>query len=196
MSAFAASPPVNPNLEQLMDEANALSAEGRDEQAYLLYQQVYERLLVTPGEDDPSTLKIMFNMGFSLLSQDRVVEAHSMLEKVLPKLVSVTGDEHPDTLMSMSGLAGTLYRLDRYDEALAMYETLLSRQVRILGEDDDFTLDTMTNMAWVLFYLNCVDDAHRTASRGLIIARKVGNEKATADFVELLSDLTKSAAER
>jgi hypothetical protein len=68
-----------------------------------------------------------------------------------------------------------------------MYETLLPVQVRIEGEDNEYTIDAMVGMALVLLGLKRFDDAHRIASRGLLLARKVGNDEATADFVELLS---------
>jgi hypothetical protein len=63
MSSFAAAPPDNPSLEQLTDEADALTAESRHEQAYLVYQHLFDRLLVMFGEDSPVTLAIMFDMG-------------------------------------------------------------------------------------------------------------------------------------
>jgi hypothetical protein len=105
MSSFAA-PPVNSNLKQPKVEAEALSTEGEHEQAYLLYQQVYKRLLVTHDEDHSESVIIMYIMGVSLLQLHRFVEAHSIFEKVLPKLVSVRGDQHPLTLRGMSCMAG------------------------------------------------------------------------------------------
>jgi hypothetical protein len=128
-------------------------------------------------------------MGISLLNQDRHVEAHSMFEKVSERRSRVLGDEHPLTLTSMSCLAKTLYQIDRFDEALVVYETLLPRQLRIHGEGHVHTLLTMRYMTEVLLNLGRVDDAHRTTSRGLIIARKGGNEDAAADFADILSDL-------
>jgi hypothetical protein len=80
MSAFATSRPVNPPIGRLIANAQALFREGRYayEQAYLLYQQAYEGLMVTHGEDDRSTLTTMFNMSLALLHQKKYVEAHSM----------------------------------------------------------------------------------------------------------------------
>jgi tetratricopeptide (TPR) repeat protein len=189
MSSLATAPPVNPNLEQLAAKADALSTEGRHEQAYLLYVHLFDRLLVTRGEDHPPTLNTMFNMGVSLLHLDRVVEAHSMFEKVLPKFSSAIGDEHPFTLSSTSCLAETFFRLRRYDEALAMLETLLPRQVRIQGEGHDDTIATMRRLALVQLEHGRFDDARSTASRGLIIARKAGDKDATAVFVDILSQI-------
>jgi hypothetical protein len=86
-------------------------------------------------------------------------------------------------------MARTLSQLERDNEALAMLETLLPRRVRIIGEDHDNTLTTMRNMALVLLQLGRFEDAHRTASRGLLLARKVGHEEATAAFVDILSQV-------
>jgi tetratricopeptide (TPR) repeat protein len=148
-----------------------------------------EELLVTNGEDDPSTLNVMYAMGMSLTNQNRVVEAHSTFEKVLERRSRVLGDEHPHTLMSMRYLAETLYRLKRYDESLAMFEIVLPKQEQFHGEDHFQTLDTRIGMVLVLKDLDRFEDAHRTATRGLIVAREGGNEKAAAKLVDILSYL-------
>jgi hypothetical protein len=62
MSSFSAAPPVSPKLKQLMNEADLLMRVFRYEQAYLLYHQVYERLVVSHGEDHPLALNVRFNM--------------------------------------------------------------------------------------------------------------------------------------
>jgi tetratricopeptide (TPR) repeat protein len=116
-----------------MDEADALTAQDRYEQAYLLYQQVYERQLVRYGEDHQAAFIIMFTMAVSRVKSNRFVEALSKFEKVFPKFSSALGDDNPLTLANMSCLAETLFQLKRYDECLAMYETLLPKQERIEG---------------------------------------------------------------
>jgi tetratricopeptide (TPR) repeat protein len=179
----------NPSLEQLWVKADALTDQGRHEQAYLLYHQMYERLLVTRGEDHQCNLMIMYNVGMSLSKQDRGVEAHATFEKVLERQLRVLGCEHPFTLMTMSRLGCVLLGLHRFDEALVVYEALLPRQVRIHGEDHDDTLDTMNCMACVLSTFGRFDEAHRIASRGLLLARNVGNEEAAAGLVDTLSGL-------
>jgi hypothetical protein len=68
-----------------------------------------------------------------------------------------------------------------------MYETLWSRQIRIHGEGHEDTINTMLGVALVLRELDRFEDAHHTASRGVLLARKVGNEKETVQFVKLLS---------
>jgi hypothetical protein len=47
----------------------------------------------------------------------------------------------------------------------------------------------MEGMAEALYQLGRFDDAHRTASRGLLLARKVDYEEATANFVKLRSQI-------
>jgi tetratricopeptide (TPR) repeat protein len=189
MSSFAGCPTVNPNLKQLKDVADALMKEGRHEHASLLYQQLLERLPVTPGGDDLDTLETTFKLGLSFDQQHRYAEARSAFEEVLPKFSSIVGDEHPLTLLIISTLGSAYMRLGKFDEALAMLETLLARKVRIHGEDHDDTLDTMDCMAHVLCHLDRFDEAHRTASRGLLLARRVGKDQEVAQFVFLLSQI-------
>jgi tetratricopeptide (TPR) repeat protein len=179
----------NSHLKQLHVEADALTNEGRHKQAYLLYQQVYEGLAVTHGEYHQGPLLIMFNMGLSLMNQQRYVEAHCMLKKVLPKFSSAFGCEDPLTLLTMCCLAEALYRLERYDESLGLLEIVLPKQEQIRGEDEN-AIATMRFMAYAQFELGRFDDAHRTASRGLLLARKVGdNDEVATHLVNLLSDL-------
>jgi tetratricopeptide (TPR) repeat protein len=81
-------------------------SKGND--SYRLFEQTYQRLLVTKGEDHPETLTTRFNMANSLYSQKRYSDALSMFEPLLKKMSRVLSFDHPLTLKNTVCLAATL----------------------------------------------------------------------------------------
>jgi predicted negative regulator of RcsB-dependent stress response len=73
-------------------------------------------------------------------------------------------------------VANALYGLNRYDEALKIYEDVVPKISFVMSEDHNFTSIAMVGLARTQFDLNRVDDANQTATRGLLLARRVGNE--------------------
>jgi tetratricopeptide (TPR) repeat protein len=148
-------------------------------------------MLVTHGADHPETLNTRDNMAFSFAIQQLNVDALSMFEPLLKKMVRVLPLDDPLTLKTMVSVAGILSSLKRHDEALKMYEDVTTKLIREMGEEHNNTLNAMTSMANTQFNLKRYDEAKQTATRGLLIARRVGNEEETARFVDTLSDLDK-----
>jgi tetratricopeptide (TPR) repeat protein len=144
---------------------------------------------VTHGADHPNTLTTRFNMALSLYEQERFDEARSMFEQVFEKRTRVLPLDHPSTLSTTASLANTFLRLNRYDESLKMFEGVLPKLIRVRGEDENYTLCAMAGMAVAQFNLQHYDDSKQTATRGLLIARRVGNEEFAASFVSRLSRL-------
>jgi hypothetical protein len=70
-----------------------------------------------------------------------------------------------------------------------MYEDVVPKLIRGRGQDDDCTLMAISDMATTQYNLRRDDDAKQTATRGLLIARRAGNEGAAAQFVDTLSKL-------
>jgi tetratricopeptide (TPR) repeat protein len=173
------------------ESAHSLFVDGKGDDAYRLLEQTYQRLLVTYGADHPDTLRTRHNMAFSLYSQNRYVEALSMFEPLLKKQTCILPLDHHDTLKTTVGAANVLTHLKRYDEALKMYEDVAPKLIRVLGENHDLTLDAMVRMANTQFHLRRFDDAKQTATRGLLIARRTGNEERATPFVDTLSELEK-----
>jgi tetratricopeptide (TPR) repeat protein len=143
-------------------------------------EETYQRKLVTHGVDHPETLVARFDMAFSLYEQKRYVDAISMLEPLLEKQTRVLPLDHPDTLTTILCIVDTLTQLKRHEEAIDILETLLPKLIRLLGEDHDTTLEIMRDTATALFSLDRYDAANQTATRGLLIAKRVGNEKQAA----------------
>jgi tetratricopeptide (TPR) repeat protein len=166
---------------------SALSLPGKE--AYDLYELTYQRQLVTQGADHPNTLITRHDMAFSLFRQQRYIDALSMFEPLLKKILRVLPLDDPLTLTTTMAVAAVLTHLDRDDEALKMFEDVVSKLTRVKGEGHNDTLDAMVGISNAQYNLDRYNDSKQTATRGLLIARRVGNEQATAEFVEVLSDL-------
>ncbi len=60
------------------------------------------------GEEHPSTLRLMNNLGLTLRPQGDLSGARSLHERVLAVRLHVWGEEHPATLTSMNNLGPML----------------------------------------------------------------------------------------
>jgi hypothetical protein len=97
--------------------------------------------------------------------------------------------DDPLSLTTAMLLAAVLTHLERPDEAVNMFEDVVPKLIRVLGECHKDTLMAMFDMAFAQFILNRFDDSKQTASRGLLLARRVGNDYQAAQFVDTLSKL-------
>jgi tetratricopeptide (TPR) repeat protein len=157
--------------------AQALYLKGRYADSYLLPEQTYNRLVVTCGENNESTMMMYHYMAKCLYDQGRYVDALSMLEKLSERQTMVLSDEHKDTLQTMGLLADSLIELKRLDEALAVLEEVVPKLARARGEDHKDTLVAMGHMAHAQYSLFRFDETRRTAERGLLLARRVVNDE-------------------
>jgi hypothetical protein len=114
-----------------------------------------------------------------------------MFEQVLEKRKRVLPLDDLQTLEATLGVATVLTKLDRENEALKMYEVVVPNLIRVNGEDNDITLMAMASMSTVQLNLDRYDDSKQTATRGLLLARRVGNDIQAARFVTILSGLEK-----
>ena len=70
---------------------------------------------------------------------------------------------------------------------MVILETALPKQERVLSEGHHDTLHTMLDLAITQITLRRFDDAQQLASRGLLLAEKVGNEEYASEFGEILA---------
>jgi tetratricopeptide (TPR) repeat protein len=76
--------------------ALSLLHQNKGVESYLLYEQSYQRQLVTLGADHVGTLTTRLNMASSLHEQGRYVEALNMFEKLSEKEKRVLHPYHPN----------------------------------------------------------------------------------------------------
>jgi hypothetical protein len=169
--------------------AHELHQSGRDEDSLLLFQQTLESQKKTIGIDHLDTINTMHNIAHCLSRLGRDKESVVMMEAALEKQSRVLkgGKDHPDALVTMTQLAFSLNKLKRREESLVVNKDCLERQERVLGESHSDTLGIMYAVAVQQVITHREDEAYRTASRGLLLARKNGFEQLAAQFVEILS---------
>jgi tetratricopeptide (TPR) repeat protein len=122
------------------ESALSLLDQSKCDDSYRLYEQTYQRQLVTHGADHPDTMATRFNMAISLGGQERYVDALSMFDQLLEKQTRVLPLDDPLTLKTVDSVADTLTNLERYDESLKMYEDVVPKLIRVMSEDHDDTL--------------------------------------------------------
>jgi len=75
------------------------------------------------------------------------------------------------------------------DEALVLYEKVLEVRSRVFGDEDPLNVTAMHNVSVTQYNLRLDEASHESASRGLRVARKIGDEEIASRFVDLLSKL-------
>jgi tetratricopeptide (TPR) repeat protein len=107
----------------------------------------------------------------------------------MEKRLIVLGEDDLLTITTMAKEAGQLAALERYDEALPLYTKVLEKRSRILGNEHPNTLNALCNLAAVQGNFGRDNEARQSASRCLILARKIGDEHTAAHCVDLLARL-------
>ena len=102
------------------------------------------------GEEHPSTLGSINNMGFLLQSQGKLAEAEPYFREDLEKSRRVLGEEHPDTLTSINNMGFLLQSQGKLAEAELHYREALEKRRRVLGEEHPDTLGSINNMGFLL----------------------------------------------
>jgi tetratricopeptide (TPR) repeat protein len=124
------------------------------------------------------------------IHQPRYLEkALWLLKNVLEKRLLIQGEDNFDTLTSMQNVGLALLMLKRYEESLPIFEQVVEKRSIILGEFHEAILRSMHSLAVVQINLGRLDQAQRTASRGLLLAQQVGNEELADSFDETLSNI-------
>jgi tetratricopeptide (TPR) repeat protein len=108
---------------------------------------IYRRVL---GDDHPSTLGSISNMGFLLQAQGKQSDAEPYYRQALEGRRRVLGDDHPDTLTSINNMGFLLYSRGKLAEAEAFWRQALEGRRRVLGDDHPDTLASINNMGALL----------------------------------------------
>ncbi len=145
---FAHQPKVRAQL--LQTTASTLLAIGlldraTDPQAEAL--DIRRRIL---GDEHPSTLDSLNNMGGLLQQQGHLAEAETYFREALESRRRILGNEHPDTLISINNMGALLRRQGKLTEAEPYYRETLDTRRQILGDEHEDTLISISNMGSLL----------------------------------------------
>ena len=102
------------------------------------------------GDDHPSTLTAISNMGVLLAARGKLAEAEPYFRESLASHRRVLGDDHPDTLGAIDSMSGMLLQQGKLAEAEPYSREVLERRRRVLGDDHPDTLQSITMMSKLL----------------------------------------------
>ncbi len=124
------------------------------------------------GDDHPSTLESMEDLGWTVQRRGRYDEVESLHRELMERRTRELGGEDPRTLVAMHMLAHVYQNQFRLAEAESLYAATLDARRRVLGEEDPGTLSTVNNLANVYSTLGRPDDAARLHEAALDVRRR------------------------
>jgi tetratricopeptide (TPR) repeat protein len=130
-----------------------------------LHETALAKLRTQLGDEHPTTLVTVNNLGRAYEAAGRLAEAIRLNETTMEKLQSRLGPEHPTTLTSMHGLAQSYQKAGQLDKAIALFETTLAKRRGKLGASHHESLRTT-------FQLAAACAAARHDERAALLARE------------------------
>jgi hypothetical protein len=118
--------------------------------AHQIAENLYSKLSLSNGLDDPATLHAAANLTTILRSVGRVDEAQALAQDTLDRNRRLRGGDDPATLHAANNLVSSLWKPEDHHSAGKLAEDTLERCRRTLGEDDPLTLATAGNLAVLL----------------------------------------------
>ena len=134
--------------------ANLCNIFGEKNKAVSLYEECFENIMRSLGNDNPNTLSVMNDIAHFY---NRFVEknkAVSLYEEYFEKSKKLRGDNNPYTLRVMQAIANFYNYIHDVDKAIPIFEECLEKMKRVLGNDHPYTLAMMVNLAKV-YYKMC-----------------------------------------
>jgi serine/threonine protein kinase/Tfp pilus assembly protein PilF len=120
------------------------------------------------GNDHPSTLLALAEMGGLLLQQGKAADAEPLVHDALKLRRLRLGHDHPETLSSLNDVGAVQFARGNAREAAACFRDALERRRRTLGPEHPDTLRSMNSLAAALASLENLAEAeplHREALR-------------------------------
>ncbi len=124
--------------------------DGHQQEAIAILQRVVPDASGVLGEDHPTTLLALWNLGVLYKSTARFEEAEEALRAVLDIRRRVLGDDHPDVAAALSSLAPVLGRTGRFEEGETMLSEAISISEAADGPAHPYTLYAMANLGNLL----------------------------------------------
>jgi nephrocystin-3 len=146
------------------------------------------------GEEHPTTLRSVSNLGLLYSAQGRYSEAEPLYQKALEANERILGEEDSETLTVANNLAVLHFNQGRYEEAEPLYVRALKGKTRTLGEEHPSTLTSAINLALLYSYQGKLQEAkHLYLSALETHERTLGEEHpSTLSCVNNLADLYRS----
>lgn len=129
-------------------EAISCRNEGKHDQAFKLFESVFEKRTQILGEDHRDTLECQYYLALSCRDIGKRPLAMQMFKRVLKNRTNTLGEDHRDTLVCKCEM-GFLYReLGQYSKAFEMFQDVFEKRKNNLGGDHRDTIQCKYFMAF------------------------------------------------
>ncbi|MBL8878007.1 MAG: tetratricopeptide repeat protein [Phycisphaerales bacterium] len=129
------------------------------------------------GDEHPSTLTSINNMGALLQAQGKPDQAEPYYLEALNQRRRVLGEEHPSTLSSINNMGYVLQARGKLAEAESYFREALEKCRRVLGDENRHTLTSINNMGYVLQVRGKLTEAEPYYREALDAYRRVLGEE-------------------
>ncbi|NSX83871.1 tetratricopeptide repeat protein [Wolbachia endosymbiont of Atemnus politus] len=130
--------------------ASVLHRLGKDEEAFNIYQTVYQKQKEILGTNHSDTLDTQLDMALVLDRQGKYEEALNINRAVFEKIKEMSGANDPSAVRAQNNIAMVLANQGKYEEALKIYKEVFKKKKVILGINHADTLRTLHNIAGIL----------------------------------------------
>ncbi|MFC1766021.1 tetratricopeptide repeat protein [Planctomycetota bacterium] len=140
------------------------------------------------GEDNPSTLATINDLGLLRCYQGRYHDSELLLVKAFEGRRRILGDEHPDTVESLANLGFQYMMQARFNDGMTLSQQAFEIASRVLGEEHPVTLQSRASVTLGYITTNQTAKAESLSTEGMEISRRVfGDEhETTLDLTNLL----------
>jgi tetratricopeptide (TPR) repeat protein len=134
-------------LTILAEMASLYKAQGRLEDAEVLYYAIHSDFDDVWGADDPHTLQLLERFSMILFEQEKYEEAEALYKKTLAAYVRRYGRDHPMATKMKLALANTARLLGQYRRAESLFKEVLAATKSVFGEKHPATVKIMASLA-------------------------------------------------
>jgi tetratricopeptide (TPR) repeat protein len=189
---FSDDPRTDAGLREAL--SNVYHKIGIDAAALHLAQAALDTHRRVLGEEHPSTLTSINNMGGLLRAQGKHAKAELCYREAVEKRRRVLGEEHPDTLSSIDRLGTLLEVQAKYAESEPFLREALEKRRRVLGVEHLDTLTSITAMGALLLHQGKYTKAEPFLREALEKRRRLLGEEhlATLNSVSYMTTLLRA----
>lgn len=170
--AAACDPVGQAALELVSLQAQLADAQGRHEDADLLYRQAAAKAELVAGPASSAALTYKGNLSVWLLGRGGTEEAIGLQQEVVEGRRAVFGENHPDVALSLNSLGSALRQAGQYKEAEARFREALKVREAIYDPEHPYIGHSLNSIAATLRNLGDRTGAEPYYRRALDIYRK------------------------
>ena len=165
--------------------ASRYTAEGDNERAQKILEDVCASLYKAYGEEHPDLLAIQSHLATTYENQGRYDEALEILQKRYDISCRTLGKTHSSTIESLNDLAGYHTKTKNWEKAIELYELAYELRRKVLGEEHPSTAVTLGNLGVAYSDAGRLEEALEIQKKALAICEKQLGPENTDALIDL-----------